>query len=439
MSRYPLQRPWALFGLVGILALALIAGGKLASDPPEVGLLAPLQASPAEVWEELELRSGQTFGEILQGASVGWSEQNALLMAFREQANPRRMRPGARITFRWFPDQERLRGVDVDLSKDQTLHLNRDEVGWSATLEDTPVRIDTVFASGIIRDNLSNAVYGDSALAGVEGQDRAKIVHLMDQVFQWQIDFSRQVRTGDTYRLVFEAGFRPDGSMKGEHILAAEYANQGTPYFAIWFDPNDDGDGTYYDEFGKSVRKAFLMKPLEFRRISSRVNANRLHPIHNYRRPHNGVDYAANTGTPIMATGDGVVIYADWKGELGRLVEIRHPNGWVTRYGHMSQFAVRPGNRVKQGQTIGYVGQTGGATGPHLHYEMRKSNGSVLNPLSIRLPPGDPVPSTSLGKWALESRARLEMLETLPGIPIPVLAEAPNEQAPEEGAAAGGS
>jgi murein DD-endopeptidase MepM/ murein hydrolase activator NlpD len=411
----------------------------MVSDPPEVGPLAPVLALAAERLEEITLRPGETFGEVLQAASVGWSDQNALLLAFREQANPRRMKDGTRITLRWLRDPEQLRGIDVNLSKDETLRLLRDEVGWSSTLENIPVRVDTLFVRGTIRSNLWNAMDGNEDLANLRTADRSKVIDWMDKVFQWQIDFSRQVRAGDTYRVVLEVELRPDGSLRGGHILAAEYANQGTPYLAIWFDPNGDGEGTYYDELGKSVRKAFLMKPLEFRRISSGVNPNRLHPIHNYRRPHNGVDYAANAGTPIMATGDGVIIYADWKGELGNLVEIRHPNGWVTRYGHMTRFGpgIRPGTRVKQSQTIGYVGQTGGATGPHLHYEMRKSDGSVLNPLRVQLPPGDPIPTGSFAQWALDSRTRLLMLEKL-GAPIAILAEAPDSPPVSDGATAGG-
>jgi murein DD-endopeptidase MepM/ murein hydrolase activator NlpD len=142
------------------------------------------------------------------------------------------------------------------------------------------------------------------------------------------------------------------------------------------------------------------------------------------------VDYAANTGTPVMATGDGVVIHAGWKGELGNCVEIRHANGWVTRYGHLSRFGsgIRSGTRVRQSQTIGYVGMTGTATGPHLHYEMRARDGSVKNPLHIDLPPGEPVPPGSWARWALETRGRLDLLGTLPGPPIVMAEEQPDDQ-----------
>jgi len=212
--------------------------------------------------------------------------------------------------------------------------------------------------------------------------------------------------------------------MRSGHLLAAEYVNQGTPYRAVWFDPNGDGQGTFYDEDGKSVRRAFLLKPIPLSRISSGYSTARLHPILNTVRAHRGVDFAADAGTPIQATSDGVVIYADWKGDLGRLVEIRAPNGWVSRYGHMSGYGpgVRVGTRVRQGQVIGYVGMTGLANGPHCHYELRR-NGQALDPLSINLPPGDPVPTAEWGRWALESQDRLRMLSILPGPPISLLAE----------------
>lgn len=442
MSQTPSQPPWALVVLVVALSLAFMLGRNLVSDTPEVGPLSPVVAAPAEERQEVRLRYGETFGEALQAASVGWSEQSALLLAFREQADPRRIREGTRITFRWLPDRERLRGVDVNLSSDTTLLLTRDEVGWSSILVDTPLRVDTLYVSGVVRSNLWNAVIDNEEIAHLKAPDRALLIHLMDKVFQWSVDFSRQVRTGDTYRFVVVGEFRPDGTMRDDltHLLAAEYVNSGTAYRAIWFDPDQDGFGEFYDEAGTSVQKAFLLKPLEFRRISSTVNRNRLHPVHGYRRPHNGVDYAANTGTPIMATGDGVVIFAGRKGELGNLVEIRHANGWITRYGHMQGFAsgVRAGTRVRQSQIIGYVGMTGTATGPHLHYEMRDRAGGVKNPLDIDLPPGEPVPAPTRGRWALESLERLRLMDPLPGPPIALLAEAPTPDPDEQRNAAGG-
>lgn len=438
--RLPLSL-WVLVGTTCVLGLALFLGHHVSTRVPEIGVLGTIQAMPAERMEVVHLRSGQTFGGVLQTASLEWSEQNALLLAFREQANPRRMQDGTRITLRWVPEEEWLRGVDVALSRDETVRLTRDEVGWSAGLVMTPVWVDTVLVSGVIRDILWNSVLANPALSEIPSGDRVAVVTWMDQIFQWQVDFSRQVQAGDTYRFALEREVRPDGSMKSGRLLAAEYLNRGTPYRAIWFDPQGDGQGTYYDEDGKSVRRAFLLKPIELARISSRFSGARLHPVLNTVRAHRGVDFAAPTGTPIMATGDGVVIHASWKGELGNLVEIRHPNGWVTRYGHMSRFeaGIRVGTRVRQGQIIGRVGMTGLATGPHCHYEMVRPGGQWVDPLSIPLPPGDPVPASALGRWAMESQGRLMLLETLPGPTILRVAQNPDAVAVDDQSAHDGN
>jgi len=246
--------------------------------------------------------------------------------------------------------------------------------------------------------------------------DRAAIIDHLDRVFQWQLDFSRQIRVGDTYRFVFERVARPDGSMRSGKLLAAEYENAGTPYHAIWFDPNGDGEGSFFDLDGKSVRRAFLLKPLEFRRISSRFSTGRLHPVLQRVRAHRGIDYAADSGTPIMATADGVVIQRGPNGQLGNSIEIQHPNGFLTRYGHMSGFrrGISVGTRVHQGEVIGYVGMTGLATGPHLHYEMLR-HGNRMDPLSVDLPEGDPVPADDQARWIEEMTGRVTLLESIPG------------------------
>ena len=440
MIRIPRRSsPLVFVGVAGALGLAFFVGHQLSSRLPEVGPLDPLVAAAAERLEVVQLGRGQTFGEVLQRADVGWSDQNSLLLAFRERANPRRMRDGTRITLRWYPEEDGLRGVDVTLSRDETVRLLRDEVGWSSDLVRTPVWVDTLYVSGAVRSILWNSVIDNPDLAGVPSPDRVLIVDWMDKVFQWQVDFSRQVREGDTYRIAFEREVRPDGTMRSGHIIAAEYVNQGTPYRAIWFDPNDDGNGTFYDEEGKSVRRAFLMKPIPLSRISSVYSTSRLHPILNTVRAHSGVDFAAPAGTEIQATSDGVVIYADRKGDLGNLVEIRAPNGWVSRYGHMSRYGpgIRVGTRVRQGQVIGYVGMTGLTNGPHCHYELRR-NGAALNPLSVNLPPGDPVPTSAWGRWALESGQRLDLLVDLRG-PVMVNAdENPDDDSLEDLSQQGG-
>jgi len=394
-----------------LLAIAPLA---CISETPDVGELDPVYAPPAEYVEIVSLARGQTFGELLYGA-IDANEQAALLLAFQEHASPRRMRQGTEITLRYRPDDEWLRGVDVAVTPDETIRLDRTIVGWESNRIETPVYVDTLYASGEIETVLWNAVVDNPVLADLTFEDRNRLIDHLDRVFQWQVDFSRQIRVGDTYRFAFEREVRPDGSMRAGRLLAAEFVNSGTPYHAVYFDPNDDGRGSYFDLDGESVRRAFLLKPLAYRRISSRYTMSRFHPVLRTWRAHRGVDYAANAGTEVMATSDGVVIHRGPKGSYGNLVEIRHPNGFITRYAHLRAFArdLVVGSRVKQSDVVGYVGMTGLATAPHLHYEMMRG-GNHMDPLSVDLPAGDPVPSDDRVRWRTEMTGRVALLETIP-------------------------
>ncbi|NJD18606.1 MAG: M23 family metallopeptidase [Gemmatimonadetes bacterium] len=396
---------------LGVAAFAACSLG----EPPDVGTLDPVFARPAEDLEIVTLGRNQTLGEVLEGA-VSTDEHYALLLAFLEQASARRMRAGTEITLRYRPDDRWLRGVDVALNADQTVRLLRSSDGWSSSTVQTPIFVDTLYAAGEIASVLWTAVIRNPALAGLPVSDRNRLIDHLDRVFQWQVDFSRQIRVGDTYRFAFEREVRPDGSFRSGRLLVAELVNGGTAYHAVWFDPNGDGQGSYYDLEGKSVRRAFLTKPLEYRRISSRFSASRLHPVLNRYRAHRGIDYAAASGTPVMATADGVVAQRGARGDLGNAVEIRHPNGFITRYGHLRGFkaGVSVGTRVRQGDIIGYVGMTGLATGPHLHYEMIRS-GRQIDPLSVDLPAGDPVPDQAKARWQTERTARFALLDLIPG------------------------
>ncbi len=396
-----------------LLATTLIAAAACDTETPEVGTLDPILVEPAEDLQVHALGNGETLGEVLE-TNLDFREQQALLMAFREQASPRRMRVGTEITLRYLSDGP-LRGIDVALSRDETVRLTRTGGAWASAMVETPVYTDTVMVAGDVVTSLWQSVVDNEALEGLDYEDRVVLVDQLDRVFQWQLDFSRQVQRGDYFRVVFQRQVRPDGSMREGRILAAEFVNVGKPFHAVWFDPNEDDKGSYFDLEGKSVRRSFLLKPLEFRRISSRFSNGRFHPVLKRWRAHRGVDYAADRGTPIMATSDGVIIQRGRNGGLGNAIEIRHPNGFVTRYGHMSRFrsGLSVGSRVSQGETIGYVGATGLATGPHLHYEMLR-NGRHVDPLSVDLPAGDPVPSDDMARWANELAPRMALLEQLP-------------------------
>jgi murein DD-endopeptidase MepM/ murein hydrolase activator NlpD len=415
--RHIFSRPaGALLGIGGIMGLGLLVFNPVFSgSTPDAGVLEAMHAASAEEVQVEVLSRGQTFGGLLSRADLSPTEQQSLLLAFREQANPARMRDGTEIVLRRIRGAPVLRGIDVAMTPDELVRLERDEFGWRSSTVATPVWTDTVTVAGTIEQDLWSAVVLNPDLREMTTGDRARVIHLMDRVFQWQLDFSRQIQRGDTYRLAFEREVRPDGTMRSGRILAAELVNRGSPLHAIWFDLHGDGVGGYYDLEGESLRRAFLRAPLEYRRISSAFNMNRFHPILNERRPHIGVDYAAATGTEVMATADGVVTVRGVQGGYGNLVEIRHANGFMTRYAHLNGFApgVRQGGRVSQGQVIGYVGMTGLATGPHLHYEMHRS-GRPVDPLNVDIPAGDPIPADALERWNGELTTRFALIEMLP-------------------------
>ena len=363
-----------------------------------------------------EIAPGRTLGGILDDVGVRPGEHLRAVRAFSERHDPRRLRPGGWVRARLHPDEDVVEGIEIGVDRDRTVRLRRDPLGhWTSSIEVVTTTRDTVFAAGAIRSDLWTAVMTDPVLAAMPRADRVSFIDRLDRVFQWQVDFHR-IHPGGTYRFVFARDRRPDGSMRSGQLVAAELVNRGRAYHAIWFDPNDDGDGTWYDLEGESVRRAFLMRPLAFSRISSRFTNSRFHPILKTWRAHRGVDYAADAGTPVEATADGTVARAAWSDSYGRYVDIRHANGFLTRYAHLQGFAggISPGAFVRQGRTIGYVGMTGMATGPHLHYEMHR-HGQRVDPLAIELPADDPVPADDFERWTTESRERFALLMTLPG------------------------
>jgi murein DD-endopeptidase MepM/ murein hydrolase activator NlpD len=211
------------------------------------------------------------------------------------------------------------------------------------------------------------------------------------EVLEWEIDFLTEPQNGDTFRLIFEEYNKDRNFVKYGDVLAAEYKSGNQVYQAVLYQA-PDGRKDYFDTSGKSARKAFLKSPLNYRRISSKFSFSRFHPILKIFRPHLGIDYATPVGTPVVASGDGVVTFAGWNGGLGKMVEIRHAKGFVTSYGHLFGIAkgIRPGVRVGQKDLIGYVGSTGISTGPHLDYRV-KANGRFVNPLKMIAPPVEPV------------------------------------------------
>jgi murein DD-endopeptidase MepM/ murein hydrolase activator NlpD len=233
-------------------------------------------------------------------------------------------------------------------------------------------------------------------------------------IFAWDVDFQRKVRPGDSFQILYERLYRQSGGretyVRPGRILAAKFQNQTGEYTAVYFE-SKDGSGGYYRPDGSSVEGQFLMAPLRHARITSSFSAARRHPILKITRPHRGIDYAASIGTPVMSVADGVVIQRSWTGGNGNLVKVRHQNGYVSSYAHLSRYAdgLRVGDRVEQKQVIGYVGQTGLATGPHVCFRIQR-NGKYVDPVRLRMPAGQPIGKAQLAQFRASRDARLAEL-----------------------------
>lgn len=296
-----------------------------------------------------------------------------------------------------------LLGFERRLSPSETLMVRREEQGFATELLTNPLESSARTARGVIDSSLFKA----AADAGVHDQTTLALAEL----FGWDIDFVLDIRPGDAFVVTYEELSQDGEYIKDGPILAAKFINQGREYRAVRY-IGPDGEARYFTPEGRSLKRAFLRAPLQFSRVSSGFNLRRRHPVLNRIRAHKGVDYAAPIGTPVRAAGDGHVRFAGSKGGYGNVVEIAHPRGVLTVYGHLHRFArgMRAGRRVAQGQVVGYVGQSGLATGPHLHYEYRL-NGVHKNPQTVKLPDAAPLSEELRADFLAQTRPHLASLE----------------------------
>jgi len=355
-------------------------------------------------WHEERVKRGDSLALIFSRLKLSPNLLHRIVNSGKEAQTLANIRPGETIKVRLDQQGELLELVHKQSAIRSLQILPADET-FTAQIKDRSLEKRVASASGTI----TNSLYLSAQRAGLSDSLTMELAN----IFGWDIDFALEIRAGDQFSLIYEEEYLDGKKYRNGPILAAEFVNQGKIFRAIRFE-DDEGYSSYYSPKGESMRKAFLRAPVDFRRISSRFTKARYHPVLGKKRPHKGVDYAAAIGTPIKASGDGRVIFRGTKGGYGRTVMIRHGSQYTTLYAHMSKFrgSVKNGTRVRQGQVIGYVGKSGLATGPHLHYEFRV-NGVHRNPLTIKLPAAEPLAKTYRAKFTAISSHLLAELDLI--------------------------
>ncbi len=421
------QHLWAGIIVAGISLFSMVAAFGTAPDTREIQnfqrtVVEPLPLVPETAGgvedgfyvREERIQRGDTVAALLARLGVQDDSAFAFLRQRPEtQVIFRQLRPGKVVTARTSGSGE-LIALTFPLNgpKDNALVIERIEGRLRAREQAPSLTAQAVMKSGEIRTSLFAATDAIGLPDSIATQ--------MADIFGGDIDFHRDLRRGDRFSVVFEMLYDQGQPARPGRILAAEFVNNGKAYSAFWFE-GKNGQG-YYTAEGKNIRKAFLRSPLEFSRVTSGFSHSRFHPIHQTWRAHKGVDYGAPIGTRIKATGDGVVEFAGSQGGYGNLVVIRHQGRFTTHYGHLSSFApgIRKGTRVSQGDIIGYVGKTGWATGPHLHYEFR-INGVHQNPLAVALPSAPPLSSGDMAEFKMSVDPLIFRLDRIRGLDLALL------------------
>ena len=382
---------------------------SLALPAPAPSLQQEIAETVAEIdpsdWETVTVKSGDTLASIFSGKGISSSTTHQIATLNEQTRKLRYIQPGDEIRL-LLDDKRELRQMKYIPDITRTLLIQRGE-DRSFTSQVINYKLDAypVYREGVIDTSLFEA----AANADIPED----VIMDLVAIFGWDIDFALDIRRGDRFGIVYEELYKDDVKIRNGRILSAEFVNDGKTYQAVYYtDPSGESD--YYAPDGKSMRKAFLRSPVKFSRISSRFSNKRWHPVLSKWRSHKGVDYAAARGTPVRASGDGKIIFAGNKGGYGRLVVIRHGGRYTTAYGHLHRYAkgARNGKKVKQGQIIGYVGSSGLATGPHLHYEFRV-NGKHIDPLSHKLPTAMPLPKRYMADFKRHAEPFVDQLNLL--------------------------
>lgn len=355
-------------------------------------------------WLKEKIKKGDSLSKIFSRLNLSANLLHQILNSSEEAKELGQVKPGETLKVK-IDGEGNFLGLILERDAIKSLNIKAKDGGFQTKSIERGLETRIAHASGTITSSL----YQGAQRAGLSDQ----LIMELANIFGWDIDFALEIRAGDQFSLIYEDEYL-DGELYGHgSILAAEFVNQGTVFRAIRYH-DEYGNSNYFSPDGRSMRKAFLRAPVDFRRISSTFTKARWHPVLGKKRPHKGVDYAAETGTPIKAAGNGRVIFRGNKGGYGNTVILQHGDEYTTLYAHMSAYnnSVITGSRVKQGQTIGYVGKSGLATGPHLHYEFRV-NGEHRNPLTVKIPVAAPLGKKFKADFLKRSRPLLAQLDLI--------------------------
>ena len=396
-----------LAGGLFVMATAAALGVRRPWQQVELPVAAPIEVMADLSTEVLDtLRRGETLSELL--ARQGIRDLDLARLDPAIALDPRRLRSGLVFAFRRPARDSLPTRITVRATPEQRVVFQRASDRWDTAIESIHWRAEPFRIEGAIDNSLYEAIDAQVGDDQLDAGQRQRLAWDLADIYAWQVDFTRDIQTGDRFRVVLDRLISEDGEIRFGRVLASDLTMSGKSMTAFRFETA--GRPTFFDGDGKSLRRAFLRAPVQFRRISSTFARARRHPVLGITRRHQGTDYAASPGTPVMAAGDGVVLRAGRAGGYGNLVELRHRNGITTRYGHLRGFArgIRGGARVSQGQTIGYVGSTGLASGPHLHYEFRV-NGVAKDARRVELGNGAPIADRDREAFERE-RDRLRLL-----------------------------
>lgn len=367
-----------------------------------------LVVPPASEWTTLEIKPGQTLSTVFDAEGLPPDQWMSVIALGSDAAQLKRMKAGDTLEIRKSGDQ--LLELRYVLDELRTLQVQRVDDKFEATTLTAELDRRSRTLTGVIDSSLF--------IAGQKAGLPVRAVMELAELFRYDIDFALDLRDGDRFTVVIEELYKDGQKLRDGDLLAAEFVNQGQVHRAVRF-KDAEGRSAFYTPSGQSLRKAFFRTPLDVVRVTSPFNLRRRHPILNTIRAHKGVDYAASSGTPIKATGDGRVVFQGVKGGYGRVVILQHGSQYETLYAHLSRYrsGLSVGSKVKQGQVIGYVGASGLATAPHLHYEFRV-NGMHKNPVNIVMPRANPIARKQIPEFRSQTQPLIAQIEGAQAQPV---------------------